>query len=121
MKTKTLTLLTGSLVLVAFLASAQSETMRITRSVSKDVQKISNKAWLSNESLLTVSSVGYPVWTITKGVQPADRKFTGQRQSGNIISIGYPVWTISKGVHRRTTTPVKKDPGRNPIMKDVIV
>lgn len=96
---------------LTFFAAAQSEGTH--RPVSKEVQKISNKDWLLNEDLLTVSSVGYPSWTLSKEVVLTSNRIIKEPLSGNMISLGYPVWTISKGVHK-ITRPVKSEKKREP-------
>lgn len=102
--------------LLTFVTNAQSSQ----RPVSKEVQKFSNRAWLTSEQLLTIASVGYPAVTISKDVQLASNHFKKEFQPGNMISTGYPIWTISKGVHKMAR-PVKKEPKRNLEMRDIIV
>ena len=106
MKTQNI-ILTAVFSLFAVLASAQSNNTE--RTISKDVQKISNKSWLSTEQLLTVASVDYSSWIISKNVQLSNNQFGRTAGLGNMISTGYPVWIISKGVHK-FETPVKVKP-----------
>jgi hypothetical protein len=119
MKTNSKIILAGMFSLLTFSVSAQSNAVNY-RPVSKEVQKVSNKAWLTSEQLLTVASVGYPPVTISKGVQLASNHIAKESQPGNMVSIGYPIWTISKGVHK-IARPVKKEPKRDSEIKDVIV
>lgn len=76
------------------------------RPVSKDVQKFANKSLLSEE-LLTVASLGYPTWAVSKDVQvlSSERPAAGE----NMVSEGYPYWTISKGIYRKVIS-VKAQP-----------
>lgn len=104
MKTKNISF---TIVLAMFIFNASAQNDITQRVISKDVQKIANKEMLSNERLLTVASLGYPAWIISKNVQAA-----GNKQpvvAGNMISAGYPFWTISKGVYRKVN-PVKEKP-----------
>ena len=88
--------ITTALFLITAFASAQSD--KIQRPIAKEVQKISNKAWLDTEYHLNVSSVDYA--PISKDVQLKYNRFITKRERGNIVSTGYPIWTISKGVQR---------------------
>jgi hypothetical protein len=90
--------------LFGFFAMAQSN---IERPISKDVQKIANKKALTAERLLHVASVGFPVWTITKGVQLTSSRLTVAPVPGNLMSTGYPLWIISKGVHKLGRPAIK--------------
>lgn len=94
MKTISKVMLVSLLSLAAYFASAQN-----MRPVSKEIQKIANKAWLKQEKLLTVQSVGSPAWVVSKR-QESDSMRRNYASKANMISNGYPVWTISKGVHR---------------------
>lgn len=114
MRTYNLIILVSIFSLMTLFATAQSTVSH--RPVSKEVQKISNKDWLLGEHLLTVSSVGYPSWTITKEVLLARNQITKESLSGNMISLGYPVWTISKAVHK-IARPVKSEKKREPQLK----
>lgn len=117
MKTKSKAVIfVGIFSLLTFFAYAQSSH----RPVSKEVQKFSNRSWLTSEQLLTIASVGYPAVTISKDVQLASNNIKKEFQPGNMISTGYPIWTISKGVHKMAR-PVKKEPKRNSEMRDIIV
>lgn len=111
MRTYNVIFLVSIFSLLTFFATAQSAGNH--RPISKEVQKISNKDWLLGERLLTVSSVGYPSWTITKEVLLASNQITKESLSGNMISLGYPVWTISKGVNK-ITRPGKSVKKREP-------
>jgi hypothetical protein len=99
MKTQNI-FLTTVFSLFVVLASAQNNT--IERSISKDVQKISNKSWLSSEHLLTVASVNNSSWIISKNVRLSGSQFERTAGLGNMISTGYPVWIISKRTHKVT-------------------
>lgn len=120
MKTTKLITLAGAFILAISLASAQDASVKITRPISKEVQKFSNRTWLSSEQLLTVTSVGYPSMVISKGVQLANNNIKREFQRGNMISTGYPVWTISKDVHKMVR-PVKREQKPNAEMKRIIV
>lgn len=100
MRTYNVIILVSIFSLLTFFATAGSAGSH--RPVSKEVQKISNKDWLLGENLLTVSSVGYPSLTLSKEVVLTSNRITKESLSGNMISLGYPVWTISKGVHKIT-------------------
>ena len=108
MKTQNI-FLTTVFSLFAVLASAQNNT--IERSISKDVQKISNKSWLSTEQLLTVASVDYSSWIISKNVPLSSNQFERTAGLGNMISAGYPEWIISKRVNK-VTAPLKVKPAK---------
>lgn len=95
MKTQKITI-TTSLFLITALSLAQSDN--IQRPIAKEVQKISNKAWLDTKYRLIVSSVAYA--PISKDVQLMGNRFITKRGPGNMASTGYPIWTISKGVQR---------------------
>lgn len=117
MKTKSkAVVLVGIFSLLTFSTNAQSSH----RPVSKEVQKFSNRSWLTSEQLLTITSVGYAAVTISKDVQLASNNIKREFQPGNMISTGYPIWTISKGVHK-IARPAKKEPKRNSEMRDIIV
>lgn len=103
MKTQNL-ILAIIVFLFAHVSSAQNNA--IERSISKDVLKISNKSWLSKEHLVTVTSLGYPSWLISKKVVLVNNRFSDDSASGNMVSEGYPFWTISKGI-QRSVKPVK--------------
>ena len=100
MKTQKI-ILTTVFSFFAVLASAQSNS--IERSISKDVQKIGNKSWLIAEHLLTVASVDYSSWIISKNVQLRSNQ-SSTVALGNMISTGYPLWIISKGSHKLEPT-----------------
>jgi hypothetical protein len=87
---------TIALFLITTLSLAQNNNIR--RPIGKEVQKISNKIWLNTEYHLTVSSVAYA--PISKDVQLISNRLIRKRVPGNMVSTGYPVWTISKGVQR---------------------
>ncbi|HEX5168589.1 MAG TPA: hypothetical protein VFW11_05405, partial [Cyclobacteriaceae bacterium] len=96
-------------LLFAISASAQSEVVWVW----KDVQKYSNSDNLAVLNF-TVTSLGYPAWIISKGVQSGNGN---ESVAGNIVSQGYPYWTISKDVQRNLLQPgaVKpKAPSREP-------
>lgn len=98
--------------------AAQSNSAQ--RTVSKDVQKIANKKVLSDEQLFTVTSLGYPAWTVSKNVQILNTATEVPSVAGNVPSKGYPFWTISKGDYYRKGSPVKANPvkpGNNLIVK----
>lgn len=71
-------------------AEAQSKVVWL----GKDVQAIQNNEILL-ASGLTINSLGYPAWIISKDVQGSSDNST---DAGNVVSYGYPYWTISKGV-----------------------
>lgn len=102
MKTQNL-ILAIIVFLFAHVTSAQNNA--VERSISKDVLKISNKSWLSKEHLVTVTSLGYPSWLISKKVVLVSNRFS--EDLGNMVSEGYPLWTISKGI-QRLVKPVKR-------------
>jgi hypothetical protein len=80
--------------------NAQSNTRHSGWYISKDVQRISNDAYLNrfDEGEMTIKSFEYPHWIISKGVQkPGNPVIT--LQAGNVVSKGYPIWTISKAVN----------------------
>ncbi len=101
MKTQNI-ILTTIFSLFAVVASAQSNS--IERSFSKDVQKIVNKSWLSTEHLLTIASVDYASWIISKNVQLSSNQFSRTVALGNMTSTGYPLWIISKRGHKLEPT-----------------
>jgi len=70
--------------------------------LSKDVQRISNKAYFErlSKSQLTIKSLGYPNWLISKAAARINSPNEGVQVLGNIVSLGYPYWTISKGIHQ---------------------
>lgn len=111
MRTYNVIFLVSFFSLLTFFATAQSAGNH--RPVSKEVQKISNKDWLLGEHLLTVSSVGYPSWTLSKEVLLTSNHITKESAPGNMISAGYPVWTISKAVHK-IVRPIKSEKKRAP-------
>lgn len=104
MKTSNIVL---TIVFAILMLDAAAQSNIAQRPVSKDIQKIANKNALSEEQLLTVASKGYPIWTISKGVQVLNTDTVVPYITGNIPSKGYPFWTISKGVYRKVT-PVKE-------------
>lgn len=116
---KTLNILLITLFsLFAYNGFAQSY---IQRSVSKDVQKISNKQFLQHERLLMVLSVDASDQTLSKDVQFVSNKIKRNRYEGNMTS-DFPVWIIGKdvnkiGVPKKVVKPIK-DRIANP---DVIV
>jgi hypothetical protein len=68
--------------------------------LSKDVQRISNRTYFErlSESQLTIKSLGYPNWIVSKAVARIGSPNERVSASGNIVSMGYPYWTISKGI-----------------------
>ena len=101
--------------LFAYNGFAQSQ-----RSVSKDVQKISNKQFLKNERLLIVLSVDASDQTLSKGVQFVNNKIERKRYEGNMKS-EFPVWIIGKDVNKIDTPKKVVEPINNKILPDVIV
>ncbi|QLH32218.1 MAG: hypothetical protein HWD62_07055 [Cyclobacteriaceae bacterium] len=63
----------------------------------KDVQRFSNKDLLTRKTGLDIMSINQPAFVISKGVQTVGRMGV---QKGNVVSQGYPIWTISKGVQK---------------------
>lgn len=117
MRTYNVIFLVSIFSLLTFFATAQNVNNH--RPISKEVQKISNKDWLLSESLLVVSSVGYPSW-IVKDAALMSNQITKESLPGNMFSSGYPFWTISKGVNK-ITRPVKSEEKREYQLKDVVV
>jgi len=80
--------------------NGQSSKAIPERYLSKDVQRINNKTYFErlNESHLTIKSLGYPNWIISKGAPRIGSPNEKVAASGNIVSMGYPYWTISKGI-----------------------
>lgn len=108
MKTIIKVMLVSLLSIATYFVSAQS-TVGSLRHVSKEVQKINNKAWLTHENLLTVQSHGSPAWVVSKRQQSITARIAIASGTGNMISEGYPIWTISKGVHRIKYTSGRKN------------
>ncbi|HEX8039223.1 MAG TPA: hypothetical protein VF490_08720 [Chryseosolibacter sp.] len=105
------TLIVLSLLFPAFCATAQDT--RVHLPVSKQVQYISNQQWILSGKLLTVSSVGYPTWTISKDVMLISNRIVKQPSRANMISTGYSEQAISKGVHAiARRVPSGKERGR---------
>ena len=91
------------------------------RPVSKEVQKISNKAWLKNENILVLPSSDQTA-SISKDVQLKNNRIKKQQGKGNMISSGYPAWIISKGVSKISKPSIKKKmQEKKAERKDVIV
>jgi len=90
--------LIGLFLMGAFFANAQASNPNWI--VSKDVQRVANKAAFSNEerdrSHFRAASVDFPSIVISKGVFRKE----SVASRGNIESKGTPAWVISKGVHR---------------------
>ena len=103
MKTNYKTLFVSILFMLPFFTFAQGNQ----RPVSKEVQQISNKAWLKNENLLVVASSSQTA-SISKDVQFKSNHIRKQQGKGNIISSGYPAWIISKGVSKISKPSIKK-------------
>ena len=116
MKTYNIISLVIVLSLLSFVTLAQSSGPK--RPVSKEIQKIANQNFLSSGDILTVASVGYPVWTISKCVQLSSNDLERIVTPGNIVSEGYPAWIISKGIHRKAVR-IKEQPKKS-FDKDVI-
>ena len=69
------------------------------RSVSKDVQKFSNK-FLGHETLLTIMSAQDYATYLSKDVQFVSAQLSKVASIGNVASVGYPSWIISKDVNK---------------------
>ena len=105
MKTNYKTLFVSIFFMLPFFTFAQGNQ----RPVSKEVQKISNKAWLKNENLLVVVSSSQTA-SISKDVQFKSKRIKKQQGKGNVISSGYPAWIISKGVKKISRPSIKTRP-----------
>ena len=116
MKTPNILLIT-LFSLFAYNGFAQSY---IQRSVSKDVQKISNKQFLQHERLLMVLSVDASDQALSKGVQFVSNKIERKRYEGNMKS-EFPVWIIEKDVNKIGMPKKAVEPIKNEIHRDVIV
>ena len=68
--------------------------------LSKGVQRINNSAYLEriSKSQLTIKSLGYPNWVISKAAARINSFNEEVQASGNLVSKGYPYCTISKGI-----------------------
>lgn len=116
---KTLNIL--SIILFSLFAYNGVAQSYIQRSVSKEVQKVSNKGFLQHEKLLIILSVDASNQTLAKDVQFVSNKIKRDRYEGNMKS-DYPVWIIGKdinkiGMPKRVVEP-RKDKIASP---DVIV
>jgi hypothetical protein len=104
MKTSNKIILAIIFLLVNFITYAQTDqnNRRATGWViSKDVQKFSNKDWLSRKVGLTIVSMDQPGNVISKGVQTIGRPSAAKpSRNGNVVSKGYPKWIISKDVQK---------------------
>lgn len=49
-------------------------------------------------SHINAVSMDYPEVALSKGVTKINYKEKSQKQRGNVVSKGYPMWTVSKGV-----------------------
>lgn len=87
--------LIAMLVVGSFVVNAQTSSWP----VSKDVQRYANKSMLADENLrkshIEAKSVDFPSIVVSKRVIRKDNVSTG-----NVRSTGYPMWTVSKGVNR---------------------
>lgn len=81
----------------SFLVNAQ--TKNSIWPVSKDVQRYANKSMFADEDLkkshIQAKTVDFPSIVVSKRVLRKDNVTTG-----NVRSTGYPMWTVSKGVNR---------------------
>src|SRR5690349_4712056 len=105
MKTNNIFFIVIFLSLISIGANGQNHKSIPTWYLSKDVQRVSNKAYLErlSESQLTVKSLGYPYWIISKAVTKISNPVNEAiQESGNIASKDYPYWTISKGIGQIT-------------------
>lgn len=85
-------------VILCFTLASSAQKTAIERPISKDIVKVSNLSWLGKEHLVSIASLGYPSWTLSKRVVLVNNRFSDGASLGNMASNGYPMWTISKGI-----------------------
>lgn len=90
------------LSIISIGANAQNKNASPDWYISKDVQRVANRAYLEQQSQshLTIQSNGYPNWLISKGAVRITNDNQKASKQGNIVSTGYPDWIISKAVNR---------------------
>lgn len=99
-------------LLLTVTADAQTRVIWL----GKDVQTIQNSEILL-ASNLTVTSLGYPSWLISKSVQ---RDSGNEAAVGNMVSYGYPSWIISKDVRKNFRQPGTVKPQSQPVKEPAI-